>query len=104
MSMAQRSNPACGRQYRAAGARSGTRVGGRVRKHDRWRRRYRYSAHATEGCRRPGQARRARKALHLDRKSVVTGKRVSVRVDLGGRRIIKKQIKTRINKTKIIKD
>src|SRR3546814_16200487 len=27
----------------------------------------------------------------LDRKSVVLGKRVSVRVDLGGRRIIKKQ-------------
>src|SRR3546814_18687824 len=28
----------------------------------------------------------------LDRKSVVEGKRVSVRVDLGGRRIIKKKI------------
>src|SRR3546814_13901408 len=27
----------------------------------------------------------------LDRKSVVTGKRVSVRVDLGGRRILKKK-------------
>src|SRR3546814_11837190 len=30
-------------------------------------------------------------ALMLDRKSVVTGKRVSVRVGLGGRRIIKKK-------------
>src|SRR3546814_20270681 len=30
---------------------------------------------------------------HLDRKSVVSGKRVSVRVDLGGRRIIKKKKK-----------
>src|SRR3546814_11915938 len=28
---------------------------------------------------------------HVDRKSVVTGKRVSVRVDLGGRRILKKK-------------
>src|SRR3546814_19970344 len=36
---------------------------------------------------RPAWARRR------DRKSVVTGKRVSVRVDLGGRRIIKKQKK-----------
>src|SRR3546814_14879778 len=31
---------------------------------------------------------------HLDRKSVVSGKSVSVRVDLGGRRIIKKKITT----------
>src|SRR3546814_19359104 len=31
-------------------------------------------------------------ALDLDRKSVVWGKSVSVRVDLGGRRIMKKQI------------
>src|SRR3546814_14910934 len=30
-------------------------------------------------------------ALDVDRKSVVTGKRVSVRVDLGGRRCIKKK-------------
>src|SRR3546814_12635910 len=29
--------------------------------------------------------------IHEDRKSVVSGKRVSVRVDLGGRRIIKKK-------------
>src|SRR3546814_20124282 len=31
------------------------------------------------------------KGRHLDRKSVVEGKSVSVRVDLGGRRIIKKK-------------
>src|SRR3546814_17178390 len=31
----------------------------------------------------------------LDRKSVVSGKSVSVRVDLGGRRIIKKKTKTK---------
>src|SRR3546814_17682637 len=30
-------------------------------------------------------------AVHIDRKSVVSGKRVSVRVDLGGSRIIKKK-------------
>src|SRR3546814_16920180 len=35
-----------------------------------------------------------------DRKSVVSGKSVSVRVDLGGRRIIKKK-KKKINKNKI---
>src|SRR3546814_13265902 len=32
----------------------------------------------------------------LDRKSVVSGKSVSVRVDLGGRRIVKKKTKTDI--------
>src|SRR3546814_12572883 len=32
-----------------------------------------------------------------DRKSVVSGKSVSVRVDLGGRRIIKKNIKQQVN-------
>src|SRR3546814_12439090 len=32
--------------------------------------------------------------FRIDRKSVVQGKRVSVRVDLGGRRIIKKQLRT----------
>src|SRR3546814_11060213 len=31
--------------------------------------------------------------MNADRKSVVSGKSVSVRVDLGGRRIIKKKIK-----------
>src|SRR3546814_14844060 len=31
------------------------------------------------------------RCLGIDRKSVVSGKRVSVRVDLGGRRIIKKK-------------
>src|SRR3546814_13304846 len=35
---------------------------------------------------------------HLDRKSVVEGKRVSVRVDLGGRRRIKKKKKIDIDK------
>src|SRR3546814_19435382 len=36
---------------------------------------------------------------HLDRKSVVEGKSVSVRVDLGGRRIIKKTKSYHNNKT-----
>src|SRR3546814_16468399 len=44
-------------------------------------------AETTQLC--PHRARR--RALHLDRKSVVKGKSVSVRVDLGGRRIIKKK-------------
>src|SRR3546814_2539012 len=39
---------------------------------------------------RRGQGKNQGKCLDLDRKSVVTGKSVSVRVDLGGRRIIKK--------------
>src|SRR3546814_19998170 len=56
-------------------------------------------------CRR-GVGRRRLPARHLrppadpDRKSVVEGKRVSVRVDLGGRRIIKKKKKK--NKTEQI--
>src|SRR3546814_19935455 len=37
-----------------------------------------------------------RNADPRDRKSVVSGKSVSVRVDLGGRRIIKKKTKTKI--------
>src|SRR3546814_668733 len=37
-------------------------------------------------------------ALYEDRKSVVWGKRVSVRVDLGGRRLIKKKKKKKIKK------
>src|SRR3546814_20749536 len=36
-------------------------------------------------------ALQSRYAITLDRKSVVSGKSVSVRVDLGGRRIIKKK-------------
>src|SRR3546814_10981596 len=36
----------------------------------------------------------------LDRKSVVKGKRASVRVDLGGRRIYKKKNETKTKKTK----
>src|SRR3546814_11843740 len=43
------------------------------------------------------QALQARKS---DRKSVVEGKSVSVRVDLGGRRIIKKKNKIKIKKRK----
>src|SRR3546814_13409023 len=39
----------------------------------------------------PGIASRRIGALWLDRKIVVSGKRVSVRVDLGGLRIIKKK-------------
>src|SRR3546814_17360947 len=44
----------------------------------------------------PGEARAARRQRQriepmLDRQSVVSGKSVSVRVDLGGRRIIKKK-------------
>src|SRR3546814_20207569 len=44
-----------------------------------------------------------RSARMIDRKRVVTGKRVSVRVDLGGRRIIKKNTcnNTTITQTKI---
>src|SRR3546814_12292530 len=45
--------------------------------------------HATLAVRRPRDARRRDQAG--DRKSVVSGKRVSVRVDPGGRRIIKKK-------------
>src|SRR3546814_11533536 len=41
-----------------------------------------------------GHGRPRRRA---DRKSVREGKRVSVRVDLGGRRIIKKQIQTYVH-------
>src|SRR3546814_6627098 len=39
-------------------------------------------------------------AAELDRKSVVEGKSVSVRVDLGGRRIIKKQTKKQTNRNR----
>src|SRR3546814_7532247 len=38
-----------------------------------------------------GHERGRRLEVHQDRKSVVAGKSVSVRVDLGGRRIIKKK-------------
>src|SRR3546814_19635978 len=37
-----------------------------------------------------------------DRKSVVSGKSVSVRVDLGGRRIIKKKMKTKYEEHKTL--
>src|SRR3546814_18695304 len=57
------------------------------------------------GPRRPARRlapARPRCAAHADRKSVVEGKSVSVRVDLGGRRIIKKNKKVKYTKqTKI---
>src|SRR3546814_20213270 len=43
------------------------------------------------------KAAHAHKGAALDRKSVVTGKRVSVRVDLGGRRIFKKKKTNSLN-------
>src|SRR3546814_11184812 len=52
------------------------------------------------------QGRRRREASgapHLDRKSVVEGKSVSVRVDLGGRRIIKKKKQTKIEQMSQLK-
>src|SRR3546814_16478372 len=52
-------------------------------------------------CHHHSQARRRREshqAEQIDRKRVVSGKSVSVRVDLGGRRIIKKKNKKKENK------
>src|SRR3546814_13062276 len=45
----------------------------------------------------PSPGRRHPCVADRDRKSVVSGKSVSVRVDLGGRRIIKKKKHTKIN-------
>src|SRR3546814_4311816 len=45
------------------------------------------------------QVRSARRGPEADRKSVVEGKSVSVRVDLGGRRIIKKKKRNASNYT-----
>src|SRR3546814_17561562 len=45
----------------------------------------------THHCRADGDFVRARGIRGRDRKSVVSGKRVSVRVDIGGRRSIKKK-------------
>src|SRR3546814_20310787 len=45
----------------------------------------------TQDQTRPETARRSRTKMRIDRKSAVSGKSVSVRVDLGGRRIIKKK-------------
>src|SRR3546814_14408881 len=61
---------------------------GRGRQHRQWRHRRRQ--------RRPRPRHRGRQWRRPpgDRKSVVSGKSVSVRVDLGGRRIIKKKKKT----------
>src|SRR3546814_19714222 len=72
---------------------------------------------AWRGCRRscrcssPARGHRARlqrprpRPAHRDRKSVVQGKSVSVRVDLGGRRIVKKKrtytIKRALGKSKL---
>src|SRR3546814_21044068 len=50
-----------------------------------------------------GEPRLGLGATALDRKSVVSGKSVSVRVDLGGRRIIKKKKKDRTNVQKRVK-
>src|SRR3546814_10970530 len=50
---------------------------------------------------RTSPTRSAESAEKRDRKSVVEGKSVSVRVDLGGRRIIKKQNKNKIHATQI---
>src|SRR3546814_18221127 len=44
---------------------------------------------------RPGRSAGSRRRRSQERKSVVEGKRVSVRVDLGGRLIIKKKKKTK---------
>src|SRR3546814_17579877 len=57
------------------------------------------TAHGIAGVRGPTggrdrAARRRRGAGSRDRKSVVEGKRVAVRVDLGGRRSLKKKKKT----------
>src|SRR3546814_13331453 len=48
-----------------------------------------------------GVVRRLTRGERKDRKSVVSGKSVSVRVDLGGRRIIKKKIKVEEDQHKI---
>src|SRR3546814_20041089 len=50
----------------------------------------------TQAIRRTGYSAARASAMALDRKSVVSGKSVSVRVDLGGRRILQqKKTKTR---------
>src|SRR3546814_19484611 len=57
----------------------------------------------TRGAPRLGRLGASQHLLHrlADRKSVVSGKSVSVRVDLGGRRIIKQKKKTNNNPNKI---
>src|SRR3546814_18468497 len=49
---------------------------------------------SAQGFRSPARPAVDAGAGHLDRKSVVWGKSVSVRVDIGGRRLIKKKKKT----------
>src|SRR3546814_15216616 len=71
------------------------------------RRQHRRHYRAVRSARHPASRRGLRRALHrsqsllavTDRKSVVSGKSVSVRVDLGGRRIIKKKKKQTTKKT-----
>src|SRR3546814_13139689 len=63
----------------------------------KWRRPYRSEGRARQGHRRDQHPRCAHRGYgRQDRKSVVEGKSVSVRLDLGGRRIIKQ--KTTIEK------
>src|SRR3546814_18141407 len=50
--------------------------------------------HPARPCARSRQTPSSGRPCPGNRKSVVSGKRVSVRVDLGGRRIIKKKIQT----------
>src|SRR3546814_2927069 len=56
------------------------------------RRRPAHARHHGAGIHATGQERSKRHVGDQDRKSVVSGKSVSVRVDLGGRRIIKKKV------------
>src|SRR3546814_11654797 len=62
-----------------------------------------YSAHPYQDFQQlPFLARMSAEAPRLDRKRVVSGKSVSVRVDLGGRRIIKKKKKDVLRKNTLI--
>src|SRR3546814_19691488 len=75
---------------RGAAQRFSRRQPGLFRRRDRARQQPRRTGEERRAGDRPHRAgRRAR----TDRKSVVSGKSVSVRVDLGGRRIIKKKTK-----------
>src|SRR3546814_12125544 len=89
-------------QRAPAAARAQAGVGQDARRVSRLRAALRHTVRRRRGSARPSlgrappSARRDRRAA--DRKSVVEGKRVSVRVDLGGRRIIKKKKHKRIKK------
>src|SRR3546814_15501053 len=54
----------------------------------------------TKRCTGAGNGSAGRRPAFGDRKSVVSGKSLSVRVDLGGRRIIKKNRNTNNNRTR----